>query len=161
MATLNGFNANDVDPAAPMVAIPEGKYLAKITESEMKTTKAGDGEMLQFVFTVIDGKHKGAKVWARLNLKNKNDVAVKIAMSELSAICRSVGVMTPKDSVELHEIPLSIHVVCKKMDSGKITNEIKGYEKREAQAMPAPGATMAPGASPRTSAAEKPAWMKK
>ena len=33
---------------------------------------------------------------------------VKIARGELSAICRAVGVMQPRDSVELHNVPLEI-----------------------------------------------------
>src|SRR3990172_3284342 len=39
MANLNGFNANNVDPATDFEPIPAGKYLAVITESEMKPTK--------------------------------------------------------------------------------------------------------------------------
>ncbi len=38
--TLNGFNANDVDPNFAFEAIPAGKYLAAITECEMKPTKS-------------------------------------------------------------------------------------------------------------------------
>jgi len=79
-------------------------------------------------FEIIDGPHKGRKTWARLNLDNPNETAVKIAQAELSAICRATGVMTPNDSVELHDLPLVIDVRCRKRpDTGDITNEIKGY----------------------------------
>ena len=40
MANLNGFDANEVDPATSFDPIPAGKYLAVIAESEMKATKA-------------------------------------------------------------------------------------------------------------------------
>ena len=43
MANLNGFNAHEVEPNASFEAIPAGKYLAAITESEMKATKNGNG----------------------------------------------------------------------------------------------------------------------
>lgn len=43
-------------------------------------------------------------------------MTVKIARGELSAVCRAVGVMAPKDSVELHNIPLEINVGLKKRD---------------------------------------------
>ena len=33
---------------------------------------------------------------------------MKIAHGELSAICRAVGVMQPKDSIELHNLPLLV-----------------------------------------------------
>jgi hypothetical protein len=135
MATLKGFNANDVDPATDFEAIPAGKYLAVITESEVKENKSGTGSYLQLTFQIIEGEYKNRFVWARLNLDNPNATAVKIARAELSAICRAVGVMAPGDSVELHDLPLVISVKCKKRaDTGEITNEIKGYAKKEAAA---------------------------
>ena len=116
-----------------MEAIPAGKYLAMITASEMKPTKAGTGQFLELVFTILEGEYKNRQLWTRLNLSNPNEVAMKIAQAELSALCRAVGVMTPNDSVELHNLPLVIRVKCKKRkDNDEITNEIGGYEKREA-----------------------------
>lgn len=135
MATLNGFNANEVDPSTDFEAIPAGKYLAVITESEVKPNKSGTGSYLQFTFQIIEGEYKGRLLWARLNLDNPNSTAVKIARAELSAICRAVGVMAPSDSVELHDLPLVISVKCKKRtDTEEIANEIKGYAKKEAAA---------------------------
>ena len=94
MPTLNGFNANEVDPNFAFEPVPSGKYLAVITESEMKPTKSGTGSYLQFTFEILDGQFKGRKVWARLNLVNSNEMTVKIAQAELSAICRAVGQST-------------------------------------------------------------------
>ena len=92
MATFN-FNANEVEPNSGFTLMPAGKYLAVITEDEMKDTKSGDGRYLSLTFEVLDGKFKGRKLWARLNLENKNAQAVQIARGDLSAICRAVGVM--------------------------------------------------------------------
>ena len=133
MANLNGFNATEVEPTSSFEPIPAGKYLAAITESEMKPTKNGSGSYLQMTFTIIEGEFKNRVLWARLNLNNPNATAVKIARSELSAICHAVGVMQPRDSVELHNIPLLITVKLKKReDTGELTNEIKGYEAKTA-----------------------------
>jgi hypothetical protein len=127
MSTLN-FNANEVDPASVFDPIPAGKYVAVITESEMKPTKTGNGHFLELTLEVVEGEFKGRKVWARLNLDNPNQTAVRIAQSELSAICHAVNVMTPKDSVELHNLPMEITVKCRKReDTDEITNEIRGY----------------------------------
>jgi len=135
MANLNGFDASQVEPSASFDPIPAGKYLAAITESEMKATKTGAGSYLQMAFTVLDGEYKNRMLWARLNLNNPNATAVKIARSELSALCRAVGVLQPRDSVELHNIPLLITVKLKKReDTGELTNEIKGYEPKAAAA---------------------------
>jgi len=141
MSNLNGFNANDVDPAVGFEPIPAGKYLAVITESEMKPTKKGVGNFLQLTFQILEGEYKGRLVWARLNIDNPNATTVKIARAELSAICRAVGVMAPKDSIELHNLPLLITVAHKKrQDTGEITNVIKGYAKKDAAAAKVPTA---------------------
>ena len=42
MANLNNFDANTVDPTTTFDPIPAGKYVAAITESEMKPTKNGN-----------------------------------------------------------------------------------------------------------------------
>jgi len=133
MANLNGFNANEVEPTTTFEPLPAGKYLAAITESEMKPTKSGSGSYLQLTFTILEGEYKNRVLWARLNLNNPNATAVKIARGELSAICRAVGVLQPRDSVDLHNLPLVITVKLKKRDdTGELTNEIKGYTKKDA-----------------------------
>jgi len=135
MANLNGFNAHEVEPTSNFEPLPAGKYLAAITDSEMKATKAGDGSYLQLEFTVLEGAYKGRRAWDRLCINHPNDMTQKIARGSLSAICRAVGVMQPKDSVELHNIPLIITVKLKKReDTGEMTNEIKGYEGKAAAA---------------------------
>jgi len=112
MANLNGFNATEVEPTSSFEPIPAGKYQAAITESEMKPTKNGSGSYLQMTFTIIEGEFKNRVLWA---------------------ICHAVGVMQPRDSVELHNLPLVITVKLKKReDTGELTNEIKGYEPKAA-----------------------------
>ena len=139
MATLN-FNANEVEPTVAFEAIPAGKYNAVIVDSEIKQTKSGNGSYLELTFEVTEGEYKGRKVWARLNIDNPNADAVKIARGELSAICRAVNVMTPNDSVDLHNLPLEITVKCKRnSENGEITNDIKGYAAKGALVNKAPG----------------------
>jgi len=146
MANLNGFNAATVEPSQDFEPIPAGNYLAVITESEMKPTKNGGGQYLQLAFQILDGSHKGRFVWSRLNLHNANPTTVQIARQELSAICRAVGVMAPNDSVELHNIPMVITVKLKKRDdTGEMTNEVRGYARREAAST---SATPAQAANP-------------
>ncbi len=132
MADLGTFNAHEVEPSTEFEPIPAGKYLAVITESLQKPTKSGAGTYLQLTFQIIDGPFKGRLLWSRLNLQNANPTTVQIARAELSAICRAVGVMTPKDSLELHNLPLVITVKSRKRtDTGEAVNEVKGYARRE------------------------------
>ena len=132
MANLNGFNANEVEPSTSFDPLPAGKYLAAITGSQMKATKQGDGSYLELEFTVLEGEYKDRKVWDRLCLNHPNAQAVKIARGNLSSICRAVGVMQPRDSVELHNLPLLITVKLKKReDNGELANEVRGYARKE------------------------------
>lgn len=145
MADLRGFDANIIEPNSDFEPIPAGKYMAVITESELKPTKAGTGHYLQLTFQVIEGPYQNRLLWARLNIDNANAQARKIAEGELSAICRAVGVLAPNDSVELHNLPLVIHVRCKKRtDTGEIVNEVKGYSKKDS---PTPPAAAVPSAN--------------
>ena len=149
MADLRGFDAQTVEPNDSFDPIPNGDYLCIITTSEMKPTKAGDGAYLELELQVIDGQYQGRKLWDRLNLNNANDTAVRIARGTLSAICRAVGVLQPKDSCELHDLPLLAKVACRKRDdTDELTNVIKSYRKRDAVT---PNTTPAAGA-PKTGA---------
>ena len=134
MATLN-FDANQVEPASGKDPIPAGKYVTAISASEMKPTKNGTGQYLELEYQVLEGEHKGRKVWSRHNLQHPNTQTVQIARGELSAICRSVGVMAPKDSAELHNLPLTVTLKLKKReDNGEMTNEVTAWAKKDAAA---------------------------
>lgn len=147
MATLN-FDATTVEPSSGKDPIPAGKYVAAIISSQMKPTKNGAGQYLECEYQILDGEHKGRKLWSRHNLQHPNAHTVQIARGELSAICRAIGIMTPKDSAELHNLPLTVTVKVKKRDdNGEMTNEIAAWAKKDAaagapqQAAPAGGAT--------------------
>lgn len=122
------FNANDIAPMGDFSPLPVGEYLTIISASELKPTKGGTGIYLQLVFDVMEGEYKGRKVFDRLNIQNSNHTAQQIAQSALSSICRAVGVLTPKDSEELHNRPLKIKVGLRPA-SGEFgeSNIIKGY----------------------------------
>ena len=89
MADLRGFDAATIEPRKNFEPIPAGKYIAAITESEMKPNKAGTGSYLKLTFQVIEGTYKGRLLWARLNLNNPNATAVQIARESpvLAIIC--------------------------------------------------------------------------
>ncbi len=135
MADLSRYHGRQATNGTRYEALPPGEYPAVITSSQLKPTRRGDGHYLELTFRVIEGPHKGRLLWSRLNLDNPSPQAVEIAQGELSAICRAVGVMRPRDSIELHDIPLSVTVACKRReDTGELTNEIRGYGKWEAAA---------------------------
>lgn len=141
MADLRGFNADHIEPSRDFEPIPAGTYVAVITDSEMKETKSGSGRYLQLLLSVIEGPHKNRTLWVRLNIENPSRQAKEIAERQLAEICRALDIRTPNDSVELHNLPMTIHVRCKKRaDTGEIVNEVKGFSKREAASPPSSAA---------------------
>ncbi len=136
MAQIGGtFDANQVEPNAPFVAIPPGDYPMQIIASAMEPTSKGNGRFLKLELEITDGEHKGRKTYDRLNLENPNQQAVDIARRTLSAICHGVGVLTVTDSEQLHFKPMEVKlaVVPRKDKQGNIvpgemSNEVKGYK---------------------------------
>lgn len=133
MAQLN-FDASQVAPSEALEAIPAGWYNAQMTASEMKPTSDGTGAYLQAEFTVLSGDYAGRKLFDRINLHNKNPVAVEIGYRTLSAICHAVGVIQVQDSQQLHGRPLQLKVSLRAAGPGadgkhyEASNEVKGYK---------------------------------
>ena len=111
MANLNGFDATTVEPVNDFDPIPAGKYLAVITASQFKENKNKTGQYLELTFQILEGDYKNRLLWARLCLSHPNQTTAKFARGYLAAICQAVGVLTPQDSAELHNLPLVINVV--------------------------------------------------
>jgi len=140
MAALN-FNAAAVEPSSgDFTPVPAGWYPVQITESEMKQTKACDGHYLEMVAKVINGDAMNRQFYIRLNLDNKNEVAVRIANEQLSAICHAVNVLQCETSEQLHGIPFDLKVVIKAAADGyEASNEVKGFRALEGAAPAAGG----------------------
>jgi len=111
--------------------IPDGHYDAKIIASHMRAVNAGS--CLDLDFEVIGGEHDSHVIRRQLHLNSPNANTVRKARTELSRICVAVGVMTPKDSCELHDIPMVIQVG---MD--KQRNTILSYVSKPAASGAAP-----------------------
>jgi hypothetical protein len=157
MADLGGvFDSDAVAPMGDRTPIPTGDYRCVCVKSDWKNTSKG-GKYLEFTWQVLEGEHSGRMVWSRLNLQNSSSVAVEIARAELSSICKAVGVVKLRDSIEVHNVPLMVSVAVKKReDNGDLTNEVAGYKSvRLASESKQPA--MAGGAS--VVGADKPAWM--
>jgi Protein of unknown function (DUF669) len=100
------FDATTVEPNKPLEALPPGRYVVQIVNSEMRPTKDGMGQYLWLELDVLEGEHAGRKLFDRLNLVNANPTTVEIAQRILSAICHATGLMQVDDSEQLHLIPL-------------------------------------------------------
>ena len=151
------FDAGQHEPEAPLELIPAGKYPAWITDSDVTSTKAVEdgranrGKILKLEWTIIDGDHKGRKLYDNVNLENENPQAEEIGQRQLSTICRVLGKMQITDSSELHNIPAILRVKVRPAETknGKqyeARNEVAGYYDQHGQAATAAQAGQQPPA---------------
>mgnify|MGYP001444940316 CR=1 FL=1 len=57
------FDATNIEPAKPFEVLPPGKYSTQIVKSETRVTKDGTGQYLWVESDVLDGPHKGRKLF--------------------------------------------------------------------------------------------------
>lgn len=123
--------------------IPPGRYTVVIVESAKKNNKAGDGEILEFKYELMDGSKR--HVTDRLNVVNKSVVAQKIgraALGKIAQCCGHKGAL--KNTDVLHGRPFDIKVVIEEFESnnekGKMlkSNKVAEYfEKGSSSTTPA------------------------
>ena len=155
------FDATSVEPTTAYELLPAGKYRAQIVESEMRVTRNGMGQFLWLMLDILDGQHKGRKIFDQLNLVNPNPTTVEIAQRTLSAICHATGRMHVSDSEELHLIPMTIQVKIKPPKNGYGESNAIAYLQPEAGGSQAAAAKPAvtPAAPLTTQAAAAPPKM--
>jgi hypothetical protein len=107
--------------------IPDGRYEAMITDSDIVPTKAGTGEILKLTFDVISGKFKGSKVFKNINIKNQSAQATAIGETEINALQAALYINFFRDTVELHNKPVGIVVSSEQKDGYDRRNVIKKF----------------------------------
>lgn len=129
MAILN-FNARQVEPATgAQDALPAGYYPVIMEKSDMEPTKSGAGQFLKCQFLIIDGPHKGKRLFDRLNIVNADPTTVEIAFKKLSAIAHAVNILDVQDSAQLHNIPLKVKIKVRPADGQyEAGNDITAYK---------------------------------
>ena len=115
---------------------PAGWYRAWIVASEVKPTRKGDGKRLELELDVIEGEHKGRKVWEGLNIENPSADAQEIALRDLTAICQATGVLKFTASAQLHRKPMLVKVGIEKKEGYKDRNVTLGYRADDQSARP-------------------------
>lgn len=123
------FDANSYTPvggaAVTRAPLPKGEYPAIIIDTDIKTTKAGDGQYIELAMQVIDGEHSGRRIWDRLNVSNPNKQAEDIAKAALQSLCLALGVSTLTDTGELHDKPFILQLDIDRKDPTR--NRVMAY----------------------------------
>lgn len=123
------FDATQHEPAQDISEpIPADWYLAEVSGTQIKKTKAGTGTILEIEYTVSGGDYKGRKVWTGFNVRNPNETAEKIAREQLSALCHATGVLKFRTHEQLRGKRCLIRVVIKTQDGYEPRNEVKAWK---------------------------------
>ena len=167
MALIN-FQADPTMPTNNYELLPKGDYLCMAIASELKPNSKRTGDYLQITFEVLDGPCKGRKIWDRLNIRNANKTAEKIAMEALNALCMATGVLHLQDSDQLHNLPVVLKVDIEAgRDGYDDQNRVKGYVAAgnggvtRAAASPAQQPQPQAAAAPAAAGGGAPVWKKK
>jgi hypothetical protein len=159
MADVGYFNADDQDYSViDFEPLPQGDYRVVMTESETKRTKNLDGEYVNCKLVVIEGKYANRIVFHKLNLKNQNQVAVKIANAQLGKMIKAVGLQTIRNTSEIHNKPFVISVTVEPGQNGyKPQNKVTDIKAIGTPTTQAPQAVQAP-AQPAAPAPAQAPW---
>lgn len=156
MPSLN-FDATGYTPQERSYGvIPPGKYAAVINNTDIKATKAGDGQYLEIEFQIIDGDYAGRRVWERLNINNPNKKAEDIARERLAGLCQALGIATLTDSDQLidGQVVMGLEIDRKEPDR----NRVSGFYAMDAAPATAPAKPAAP--APAAAPAGRKPWQK-
>lgn len=152
--SFNIAEAGELNDSAPEI-LPVGDYTMQITQSDLRDTKAGDGQYIWLELEILGPKYAGRRYWERLNLFNKNETAVRIAKKALGAICNAAGVSAFEDTEQLHFKPMKVVITHKENKQGKLETRADYYPLSGAAPKTAAPATAVPVA-PAQAAAPKP-----
>ena len=142
--------------------LPAGWYTVTISQSELKDTKAGNGQYIKLRYDVTGPTHQGRVVFGNLNIKNPNPKAEEIGRQQLGDIMRAIGLAKVTDTDQLIGGQIAIKLEVKDDPQYGPSNEVKGFKSVSGSA--APAAAMPRGQSnpaPIASTKAAPPWVKK
>ncbi len=153
-----GFDSSAVAPQASRDPLPAGTYDVEITGSEVKETAKKNGTGLKLEYTVISpAEFVNRKIFGFINLRHENPDAENIGQSQLSALCRAVGIGKLDDSDQLFSKIVRVRVKVRPAANGyEASNDVTAFE-TVGIALPAAAAA---GSASQAAAAKKP-WERK
>ena len=165
MAFLNEeFNVNELPVGNNnFEPLPAGWYSATISQSELKDTKAGNGQYIKLRYDITGPTHQGRVVFGNLNIKNPNPKAEEIGRQQLGDIMRAIGLAKVTDTDQLIGGEIVIKLEVKQDEQYGAGNEVKGFKSSSGSPAPAAAVIPATAKSPAPAAPTKaaPPWAKK
>ena len=147
-------NTSSYDP------LPAGWYQATITSTDLKDTKAGNGQYIKLRYDIVGPSHQGRVVFGNLNIRNPNPKAEEIGRQQLRDIMLAGGLKRLQDTDELVGISLEIKLDIRNDPTYGASNEVKAFKAINAGGAPRP-APAAPAAAQAPAGRGSPPWAKK
>lgn len=116
------IQANQLPKEQSFDALPSGDYAAMIEKTELKQTKAGDGQYIKLQLKVTQGNHTGRVFFEQINIMNPNPTAVEIGLARLNSILEIGQIPTLQDTDQLNGINLMCSLTVKEDNYGKKNN---------------------------------------
>lgn len=139
MAFLNeAFDINELPQGTSnFEPLPAGWYTATIAQSELKATKAGNGQYIKLRYDITGPSHQGRAVFGNLNIKNANLKAEEIGRQQLGDIMRAIGLAKVTDTDQLIGGQIAIKLAVKEDMQYGASNEVKGFKSVSGSVAPA------------------------
>jgi len=128
MASLNKtYVADDLPQTGNFEPLPEGWYTTKITQADLKTTKAGNGEYIAVHYAI-----GGRTVFGNINIRNPSIKCEEIGRQQLGYLMRAIGLKKVSDTDELIGADLSIKLKIRPAEGQwEATNDVTGFKALE------------------------------
>jgi hypothetical protein len=162
---LEVFDPAQYEGTEDLVPIPPGWQSAQIVEvSRKEALNNSSSTYMLAVFEIIEGEHKGRKIFQNVTLTNRNQQAVEIGQRLLTDICNALKIGPLKNLEVLQYKPMKVRIGIKRdkdgvfPDRNQIT-QVRAYDfvpKRGAGTAPLPqpvsfgSATTSPPSAPAT-----------
>ena len=95
------FDPSAHEGTGDLECFPPGWYLAQIIESEVRDAQNGNGNYLLAVFEILEGEHRGRKIYQNVTLRNQNQQAVEIGQRLLTDIYTAIGHTGPTKDIRV------------------------------------------------------------
>lgn len=127
--------------------LPAGWYSATISQADLTTTKAGNGQYIKIRYDITGPTHQGRVVFGNLNIKNPNVTAEEIGRQQLGDLMRAIGLARVKNTDQLIGGNLQIKLSIRADNGYEPSNDVKGYKSVGGGTMAPPSAESKPGKS--------------
>lgn len=140
------FSASEAPASNDYSPIPAGWYNVRVTEAELKDTKAGTGKYIKVRYDVTGGAHAGRVIFGMITVRNPNAKAEEIGRSQLAKLIRSIGLEEVSDTDQLIGGEMQVKVTIRQSEEYGDSNEVKDWKAASGPVVAAPSSSTPPPA---------------